>query len=129
MASTEQFLLASSTIVPELPIVGASGSLVVNNSDEGTLVDETSSSPSSASSQTCDRQTSGWPEMGEEETPSSSNNTVSASATICYGASRLTSPMECSQSQQTAEVARQTPSMSCIVPTEQRDSAIVVQSQ
>eukprot|EP00971_Amphidinium_carterae_P341738 6480701-Amphidinium_carterae.2 len=131
MASTAQFPPASSTLVPNgnLPIVGALVSHAVDFSDEGTLVDAPSSSPSSASSQTRNRHTSGWPEMGEEEIPSSSNTTVSASATICYGAQQLTPTLECREGQPAAEAAGQIPSMSCVVPSAQRDRAIVVRSQ
>eukprot|EP00971_Amphidinium_carterae_P008679 170674-Amphidinium_carterae.2 len=63
--------------------------------------------------------------MGEEETPSSSNTTVSASATICYDAQPLTPTFECREGMPAAEAAGQKSSMSCVVPAAQRDRAIM----
>eukprot|EP00971_Amphidinium_carterae_P032802 645827-Amphidinium_carterae.2 len=129
MASTAQFPPAPANAVPNVPLAGAPIGHAVDHSEAGTLVDAPSSSPFSASSRTCNRLTSEWPEMGEEETPSSSNTTVSASATIGYGPQPVTPTLECNVSLPAAGVAGQPPSMSCVVPFEQRDRAIVVHSQ
>eukprot|EP00971_Amphidinium_carterae_P200577 3980278-Amphidinium_carterae.2 len=108
----------------EMPINPATTHTVAD-----TLVDASCSSSSSTSTKSGDRHTTKWTEMGEEEPVSSDNSTISASATLCYDRQQQLSHPAGDVTQVSAEAEEQLPSMSCTVPTWQRDRAIVVRSQ
>eukprot|EP00971_Amphidinium_carterae_P257727 5115867-Amphidinium_carterae.1 len=75
MASTDQLQVVATAADSALCAAGAGANEVVHLTAADTIVNTSESSSSSTSSPPCDRQTSEWPEMGEEEEIASGNVT------------------------------------------------------
>eukprot|EP00971_Amphidinium_carterae_P329958 6462771-Amphidinium_carterae.1 len=116
MASTDPLQAVATEANRVLDTAGEVVSDVVHPTAADTIVNTSSSSSSSTSSSLCNRQTGGWPEMGEEEEVSSGNVTVSSFSTICYNAQPHTPSSVEQEGSHTAVAAERTPSMSCVVP-------------